>query len=189
MSFDAGRELNIVSSMVAHLTPYLYEDELFGHISNNLPKLTIGGLLLRLHRLEGLADTLTAGQRQELQKARDHFEGMRYEWQSHYIDKILQEIRARINAIKWYLDDCAENAAGCDSGWPNEAEKRTMIAHLQQAAQRLDALPKDLKASIAGLDSQMRRFYRPGEFIWDERLQPVYPRDDFWWLYGRPGSE
>ncbi len=187
--FDPRRELKILSSMVAHLTPYLYEDELFGHISNNLPKLTIGGLLLRLHRLEGLAQTLSSGQRQEVQQARDHFDSMRYEWQNHYTQKIVQEIGARINSIKWYLDDCAENMAGCDSGWPNEAEKRTMIAHLEAEAVRLDALPKDLKASIGALDTQMRRFYRPGNFIWDEQLLPVYPREDFWWLYGRPGAE
>ncbi len=187
MTLDIKRELRILEAMVSHLTPYLYEDELFGHIDSQLPKLTIGGLLMRLHRLEGL--DLPGDQRAQVEEARQHFEATRYEWLTHYKAKLEQEINARINSIRWYLDDCVSEPATCDGGWPNEAEKRTMLAHLQTEADAQKTLTTTLRSKIADLDARMRRHCRQEEFFWDEALQVAYPREEFWWLYCRPGRE
>lgn len=184
-TLDIKQDLQILTAMVSHLTPYLYENELFGEIEKRMPKLTVGGILLRLNRLQGLWDHLSSEQQSELHAAREQFEKMRYEWQSHYQDKILREIRSRINSMKWFLDDCANNPGTCEGGWPNEAEKRTMIAYLAQEAERLNLLGNDLRAEIAALDSRLRGYHRSGAFLWDARLQETYPRDQFWWLYSQ----
>jgi hypothetical protein len=187
-ALDIAQEFHILAAMVSHLKPYLYEGELFGHIDNRMPKLTIGGLLLRLHRLEGLERYLTPEQRTQLYAARQQFETLRYEWQTHYRDKILQEIQARLNTLKWFLDDCANNPESCAGGWLDQAEKRTIVAHLCQEAEHLDALPGELRNEIAAVDSRLRGYQRRGEFLWDERLKDSYPPDEWWWLYGRPSE-
>ncbi|NDJ84573.1 MAG: hypothetical protein GYB66_01680 [Chloroflexi bacterium] len=187
-SYNSEHDLRVLKAMVAHLTPYLYEDELFGQVDNRLPKLTLGGLLMRLYRLEQFAEHLSPAQRQDIQEARKHLEATQYEWLNHYKDKIQQELPSRINAINWYLDDCRQNPVGCDSGWPNEAEKRTIIAHLRDEAERLDILSRETKGMISDLDGRIRHFHKPGAFIWSDDLKPVYPRERFWWLYGRPGE-
>lgn len=183
---ELKQELRVLNAFIAHFTPYIYDNELFGQIDNRLPKLTVGGLLFRLHLLESLKDQLTPDEQTQVQQARENFEGLRYEWLGHYKDKLLQEIRSRIRTVEWYLDDCATSPSACDAGWSNEAEKRTIIEHLRLEAERLDALPRELKSEINQLDTHLRRYYQSGQFIWDATLQAAYPQDQFWWLHGRP---
>ena len=38
------------------LVPYVYEDELYGRVGMNMPSLTLGVVLLRLHRLRARAN-------------------------------------------------------------------------------------------------------------------------------------
>lgn len=183
---ELKQELRVLDAFIEHFTPYIYDDELFGQVDNRLPKLTVGGLLFRLHLLESLHDHLSPDEQAQLHAARQNFESLRYEWLGHYKDKLLQEMRSRIHSIEWYLEDCGTNPAGCDGGWPNEAEKRTILEHLRLEAIALDALPRELKSDLSQLDTHLRRHYRTSQFIWDESLQAAYPQEQFWWLYGRP---
>lgn len=185
ITYDLEQNLGILEAMAANLTPYLYEEELFGQISNNLPKLTVGGMLMRLYQLKHLVDALDSEQQQRLHDAEVNIDAARSEWALHYEQKVSQELASRLGALVWYLDDCARDPDTCGSGWLNEAEKRTIVAHLRREAEQLDILADDIKSQIAQVDSRLRRYHRDGDFLWDARLTEVYPRSDFWWLYGR----
>jgi type IV secretory pathway VirB4 component len=188
-NFDAEKTLRALTAMTSNLTPYLYESELFGELGSRLPKLTIGGLLLRLHQLRGLTHLLDSDQQDQLNTATINFESTRAEWTVHYEEKVLRELQSRLDALNWYLEDCNESPSSCAAGWPNEAEKRTVVAHLHDEAVRLDILTDKLTQKLSSTDSGIRRYFENGEFAWDEVLQTVYPREKFWWLYGSMSEE
>lgn len=180
---NVDQELRILTTMASSLTPYLYGDEVYGNLGKQFPQLTVGAILMRLYRLETIADDLSPSQQDSLHEARQQLETARYEWQNHYKEKLQREITARLNTISWFLDDCGDSPASCISGWPSAAEKRTIVAHVVDEAQNLDAYELELRAQVSDVDTRFRSFYKRGPFIWDERLQNAYSRDEFWWLY------
>ena len=182
---NIDQELRTLTTMASSLTPYLYGDEVYGNLGKQFPQLTVGAILMRLYRLETIADDLTPSQQNSLNEADQQLETARYEWQTHYKEKIHREINARLNTISWFLDDCADSPAGCTSGWPSAAEKRTIVAHLVDEAQNLDVYDLELRAQVSDLDTRLRGFYKKGPFIWDERLQQAYSPSEFWWLYSQ----
>ena len=52
LAFNLERDLRVLAAMASSLTPYLYEDELYGYLAGNLPKPTLGAVTytpLRAH--------------------------------------------------------------------------------------------------------------------------------------------
>lgn len=182
-TLDVQQELKTLSAMLSNLKPYLYGEELFAETGRGMPKLTVGGILLRLEWLQGVAESLDSNTQAKIATANTDFEHLRYEWQTHYEEKILRELRSRLNALQWFLDDCGSNPNSCKGNWATEAEKRTIIAALLREAKRLKVLPDGVQAEVSNLDGGLRKHHQKGDFIWDERLQTSYPRDEFWWLY------
>jgi hypothetical protein len=184
LSYDLERDLRVLVTMAANLTPYLYEGEMYGYLAGDLPKLTLGGLLLRLYRLSRLDEILTADQQKMVQEAQANFEAQTSQWAVHYEDKLRHELRSRIDAFNHYLNECFEDSQGCTANYPSQAEKRTMVEHLKTEAENHDALTHELGARLGGVDQKLRQQFQESEFIFDERLKSVYPREHFWWLYG-----
>jgi hypothetical protein len=184
LSYDLERDLRILVAMASNLTPYLYESEMYGYLSGDLPKLTLGGLLLRLYRLSRLDEILDSEQQTMVREARANFETQKAQWAVHYEDKLRHELRSRIDAFRHYLNECFEDSQGCTANYPSQAEKRTMIEHLRAEAETRNALTEDLRARLVEIDRKLRDQLQESEFIFDERLRSVYPRDHFWWLYG-----
>lgn len=184
LAIDLDNDIEVLSAMASNLTPYLYEDELFGFLSGTLPQLTVGGLLLRLYRLSRINDDLTAEQNEIVQNARLNFEAERSQWISHYLEKIQREMTARVRALEQFLAECGDDRAGCSAGYPVQAEKRTMIEHLTSEAADHDVLDTDLVARLHSVDMRLRGMLREGAFIMDERFEPAYPPERFWWLHG-----
>ena len=83
MDYDPEPDLRALEAMASNLTPYLYEKELYGMLAQNLPRLTVGGLLLRLYRLRGVEPELSEGQQRRLHDAALNFEQLRSEWMVH----------------------------------------------------------------------------------------------------------
>lgn len=184
LAFDLERDVRALGAMAANLTPYLYEKELYGYLSGDLPRLTVGGLLMRLYRLSRLSDHLSAEQQNIVQDAAINLEAEQAEWGVHYELKVQQELEARLNSLSRFLDECREGNSTCAANYPSEAEKRIMIEHLRREAAELEVLTPELETRLRQVDSQLRRLLTDGPFITDPILQEVYPRDEFWWLYG-----
>lgn len=191
LAYDLARDVKILSAMASNLTPYLYESELYGYLAGDLPRLTVGGLLLRLHRLTRLDDEwLTSEQQSQIQDARLNFEAECSQWAVHYENKLQLEIHARLTALEQFLHECAEKPYGCAASYPSQAEKRTIIHHLHAEAAKQDVLPEDVLVRVTKLDQRLRHNFEDGGFlISDKRLASVYPQDTFWWLYGHLNEE
>jgi hypothetical protein len=183
MEYDPEPDLRALEAMASNLTPYLYENELYGTLSRNLPQLTVGGLLYRLHRLQGLEEQLESDQQQRLRDAAINFQQLRSEWMVHYQGKVQQELRARLNNYSVYLSESDLQAA-----YPSEAVHRTIIHHLMEEAEKLDILEPAHQELLDSLDRRLQAASRDSEekFIWAKELEPLYPAETFWWLYRTP---
>ncbi|MFQ3535732.1 MAG: hypothetical protein SNJ58_07630 [Aggregatilineales bacterium] len=181
---DLAQDVRVVAAMAEHLTPYIYESELYGVLRDpSLPRLTVGGLLMRLARLHSLRDQLSAAQQAAVEAAQRKFDEVRRAWAVHYEGKVQQELRARIRALEHFAYDCAENLRACADNYPSAMEKRVMAEHLRDAAFELNVLDEDLKGRLTALDNAISRCIEKGPFCWSENLQPAYPPPKFWFLY------
>lgn len=184
LAFNLDRDVDVLAAMASNLTPYLYEGEMFGYLSGDLPKLTLGGLLLRIYRLTRLEDALDAEQQSLVQDARINLDAARSEWAVHYETKLVRELTYRIDAFGRFLRDCSYDMNNCALDFPVQAEKRTMAKHLVDELTRHGELPANLVTELTALDAHLQRIFRAGDFITDGRLAPIYPREEFWWFYG-----
>lgn len=188
---DLGFDLAIAQAMVDELEVYLQRDVLYwqmdahGPMSSRFPKMTLGGLLLRRHRLNALRERLSSEQRAALDMINRRLDSLIGQWATAYGDKLQREIEARLNAwARYVMEDCLESRATCADDYPSQAEVRTMLALLLEEAakySRADLAP--VQNRLAALDSQFKGLSGPGPFIWDPILAPAYPPDHFWWLY------
>lgn len=184
LAFDLDRDLRALATMASNLTPYLYEDEMYGYLSGDLPNLTLGGLLLRLYRLGHLENLLDADQQTMLQDSRINFEAECAKWAVHYETKLQQELHARLDAFDQFLNECGDDLPSCAANYPVQAEKRTIIEHLNDELVELEARPEEIENRLRHIDQKLRRLLVESDFISDERLAAVYPKGRFWWMYG-----
>lgn len=183
LAFDLQRDLRALSAMASSLTPYLYENGMYGPLANDLPRLTIGGLLLRLYRLNRLTSILNAEQQAAVKQAQAAFEAERARWAVHYNEKLQRELQSRLDALSGFLRECSEDWRACAASYPSQAEKRTMIEHLHREAEDRGLVTNAHLARLKDVDQKLKRMLKEGDLITDERLAGVYPRDEFWWLY------
>jgi hypothetical protein len=186
IQYDLNNDIRVVSEMAAGLVPYVYEQELYGPMPPNMPRLTFGGLLMRLHRLHALRDRLSPEQQAKVDAAQAALDKARKDWPVAFEGKLEREIDARLKTLGGLLQECRDDQRHCGEAYPSEIEKRVMLEHLADAAQAQNTLTDVQKAGIKGFDTSMRGYAQESAFIWDERLQPAYPRSPFWFLYMRP---
>ncbi|GAB4574991.1 MAG: hypothetical protein Kow0077_24290 [Anaerolineae bacterium] len=197
MTYDISRDLYILQAMVEPFEAYLISNELFwplyGNLREGMPRLTIGGYLLRRHRLTALRDLMDADQQSALDAALATLEGIKAEWTLHYFQKLEQDWHMRLHLLQEFLRDCQEIHRGdCFESWPPHAEHRTVAHHLLAEWQDHTSDLKTQKAELHRIDNGLRQHLLSGEtghFLWSAALQPAYPRETFWWLWVVPSED
>lgn len=184
LAFDLDKDLSALSAMASTLTPYLYENEMYGVLPGSLPRLTLGGLLLRVYRLPRLTSILTERQQAAVREAQASFDAARAQWAVHYEQKLRHELHARLDAFGYFLDDCFEDRRGNAASYPSQAEKRTMIEHLRREAEDRHLMTEVEYGRLQTVDQRLSHLFKEGAFVMDERLESIYPCEEFWWLYG-----
>jgi hypothetical protein len=181
-NYSIERDLKELQAMAAALVPYIYEDELYGRVGMNMPSLTVGAVLLRLHRLRALANQLAPKQRTVLDQAAAQVDAVKKEWSSHFEKKLLREAEARLRDLMTYTREAKEAPRTAANAYLPEALRRTMVQDI------LDTLPNDTEvvSRARQADSALKSYLEEADFIWSAALQPVYPADKYWWLYKRP---
>jgi hypothetical protein len=182
------KDILILTAMAADMVQYLDNDVLFWSMSSGaMPKLTLGGYLMRQHRLLALADSLEVGELQMLNTAVFQFNQALIERIVRFEKKAHTEIEARIRQWGEYLRDLEREEFPSKSGYATAVEARAMLAALVNKLQnRPYQLQSRIRPRIDVLDKSLQRFWEPGQFIWEDAWQPAYPQTDYWWLYGVP---
>jgi hypothetical protein len=183
---DLDRDVHVIELMAANLTPYIYESELYGVMPGDYPRLTVGGLLMRLHRLSALNKQLSLKQQITMNEAQHLLEEVRRKWAVAYEGKIQQEIKARMINLAQCLTECEENPASCVENFPSAIEKRVMVEVLKDEAETRSVWTDELKGLLTSIDKRIHRCAVKDEFCWDPRVQPAYPPEKFWFLYVHP---
>jgi hypothetical protein len=134
-----------------------------------LPRLTIGGLLLAQKRLQ-------AGNR------RTHLfpklDSVKTKWYAAWTKKSAREIESRLALWRNYLNDYQNKPAEYATDYVNEVRWRVMLELL---VDEMDEMPPEL----ISLDQLLRTKLKESNFIWDVHLQNEFPENKFWFLYGK----
>jgi hypothetical protein len=181
-------DLTILEAMAAGMNDYLMSKTLWQTIQIGMPQLTLGGYLMRQHRLLALSDVLlNESERARLKEAVSQFDQALRGKETYFEQKAQRELDARLRQWSEYLRELEGEDAEGAAYYPSSVETRAMIAalidKLQTDPYRLES---DILSKIDLLDARLRQRWTGGEFVWPSEWQPAYPRDRYWWLYGRP---
>ena len=192
--YSLKRDLDELINMSHKLKEYILGDALYmpvggGFIRGSTPDLTIGAFLLRRRRLHLLRDRLDTEAQAALDETLSRHDDLQRGWRVHYEKKLAREVKSRLKLIGAYLRDCAENPRDCAPAYPVEAMRRTIMQEILLAMDEFDYDKSAVMAGIQRADAALRRYFRPGSFIWATELANRYiPSEAFWWLYGTPDA-
>ncbi len=191
--YALARDLDELERMTERLQEYILGDKLYVSIGagfirgGSMPQMTLGALLLRRRRLSSLRARLDAGQAARLDAALADHNSAQREWTLHYEKKLRQEAPARLKLMRAFFLDCKQNPRDCGAAYPVEALRRTIVQEILLAMAEFKYDTDDLRAAAQLTDRAFRPLLDASDFLWSTILEKVYPRDTFWWLYGRPG--
>ncbi len=183
-------DLLVVQAMADQIDGYFVDNEVFRTLIVDTAEgplrldSSLGDVLSRLYRLEAQRDKLTAAQRAQLDEAARRIRDAMRTMHSRFVDLATREIKSRLTSLSWYLDDCRDNPRQCRVQYPFEIRNRERIEHLVEALG--DDLPDEQRRALASMDSRIRGIAGPSDFVWDERVRDLYPKERFWYLYVLP---
>jgi len=191
VSEDTGklkRDLRILEAMAAEMDDYLRNGNLFWPLGDSsFPRLTLGGYLMREHRLDALRQRLDQPDRNRLEAAEAQFKEALVEKVVAFERRAHEEIRARLRQWNEYLKELRDPSLSAGDYYGSAVETRAMLSALQN---KLESPPYQLDRRVlnelASFDRVLANYWEAGDFIWPEEWTPAYPRQPYWWLYGRP---
>jgi len=166
------QDILFLTESLPQLQDYLLSNELYWPLNNSLPRLTPGSVLLALARLDvTLPD--------EARKFRSQLDSVRSRWRVAWEKKAAREMAQRLRLWSQYLSDYqyASESAG---SYPTEVRGRAI---LQLLLPETPDVPE--KSTLAELDAMLKMRLVSGKFVWDAALQAAFPKNDYWFLYGK----
>lgn len=177
-------DLKVLDRFSRDLSAYLESTTLFYPTGPNYPQLTVGGLLMRQHRLLLCRSLLSQAERNELNQTIASFQAalegniVRFESKAHKeLQYRLKQWRERIRDLVDSPDEFTYYQSG--------VEPRLMLAAiLQQLALPPFQLDSDVPERLEAIDLGLRARWISGDFVLQEGLEPAYPKSEYWYLYG-----
>jgi hypothetical protein len=108
-------------------------------------------------------------------------DAVRSKWRVAWETKAGREVGARLRLWGNYLADYRHNPEWHADAYPHEVRYRVMLQLL--SAELPTSSPEG--EELSQLDSLLRANLIPGDFIWEADLQPGFPREVYWFLYGK----
>lgn len=188
---SAEYDLRYLRAGVSLLENYLLSADLYWPVGVHPPKgeppyprFTLGSLLFAQKRL--YAYSLNAEQQAELASLGEQIDSIRSHWQVAWGQKAAVEFRSRLTLWRNYLEEYREHPEANADRYAYEVGRRVQLQLLSQEA---GEIPQAETSLLKSLDKYLQAVFRPGAFIWDEQLKTSFPRDPYWYLYGRPGGD
>ncbi len=183
-------DLAIAEAMVAELEAYIVGNDLYRTVivrtdrGDQKLQMSGGDLLARLHRLQGERDALSSAEQARLDAVQKAADSAIYSLRTRFHERLGREMKARLDSLRWYLDECHEDRAKCRTEYPFEIRNRQRIEEILKQFGQLT--PPDLMSVLNQVDRRLRQLGQSPGFVWDRRLEKVYPSDRYWYLYQRP---
>ncbi|MBI3243019.1 MAG: hypothetical protein HYZ49_12070 [Chloroflexi bacterium] len=184
-------DLATLRAFLAEIELYLKSDVIYWPMGGQafgqqMPALTLGGLLFVRRTLSARRDQLVPAQASEFDQLNRQAEAFFSRWPVNIEKKALKEISSRLNVWTATLDECTESPAACIENYHTTVNARVYLALLMPLAVSQSAETEKLRARLAALDVRLRNMLFAGEFIWEADLASDFSREEFWFLYGRP---
>jgi len=190
MAQEPTTDLVIVEAMADELEAYIVANELYRTLSlrtaegNQTLQMTGADLLTRLYRLQGERNLLSTPDQARLDAVQTRVDDTIYGLRNRFQERLQREIKARLDSLKWFLDDCLADRQRCRVEFPFEMRNRQRI---EEALKMMSyQLPEAQQSFLRQIDARIRQVALPGEFLWDERWQAIFPPQPYWYLYVRP---
>jgi hypothetical protein len=187
---NPAADLQIAEAMTQELEDYIIKDDLYRTMivrvgnSDQSMQMTGGDLLTRLHRLQSVRAELSPELQARVDAVEQKARSTIYSLRGRFHDRLKREMKARLDSLKWFLDDCGTEPQRCRAEFPFEMRNRQRIEEILKEVEN-DISP-ELKQLLQGVDQRIRMLTRGGNFTWDERLQTSFPRQPYWYLYVTP---
>lgn len=162
-----------LTEALPQLQAYLLSNELYWPLSASFPRLTPGAVLLTMARLHARLPS-------ESQKLQQQLDSILLKWRTAWEKKAAREISNRLRLWTTFLSDYASAPEQNADAYLGEVRGRVILQLLMQVVQDFPEAQ-----ALAEADSLVKARLRPSEFLWDANLQAVFPKADFWFLYGR----
>lgn len=182
---DVETSLQSLEEAAEDMESYLLSKETF-RARTGRESLSLGMVAIARRQLAARQQQLAPTESARLEDAESNLDAIHERWKVAWERKATGELRSRINLWREYLVDL-EGRPSMGNSYPHEVRNRAMAVDLLDDAGNQPEV-KGLEASLDAIDSRLREILRPGEFVWEEELEPVYPREEYWFLYGKPGS-
>jgi hypothetical protein len=181
------QDLQIIEIMVAEMPHYLKFEGVFYPLSiANFPRLTLGGYLMRQHRLLAIGDTLDTLTADRLATTTVRFRDFAIQNIVQIEQHANKEAQIRVHQWDTYLKELSQNPYEYEAYYTRHVEDRVMLKAIFDFLQPPYKLDPQAKHELDMLDFVLHGKWEDGDFIWAEIWQPAYSHQDNWWLYGRP---
>ncbi len=179
-------DLRYFTAGLENLEQYLLSDDIFWPLGINppdnepdYPNLTLGWLLVTQARLSGRK--LSSIDKDKFEKADSELDSYRSKWRVAWEKKANQCYQVRGRMWRDFLEEYQDNPQEHSDRYSYEVRLRAMMELLKaDISQQAEAEVKFL----SGLDGYLKSVLQPGDFIWEQEVQPGFPKDEFWFLYG-----
>jgi len=179
------RDLVILEKMSEAMGGYLRASALFGRMGPSFPALTLGGYLMRQHRLLALQEVLNESNQARLKSAVYQFNTLISNEIVRSEKRATEEYGARMRQWEAFVRDLRRNPQAHQSGYKTGVESRAMLEALFQF---LSTPPyrfnMELRERLDLLDGGLKGMWDMGDFVWEEGFELAYPIKMYWWLYG-----
>jgi hypothetical protein len=145
---------------------------------DSFPPLTPGNVLFAMKQLAG--SNAEACEDDRLIKALDGIRSVRIEWESSWKKKVKQEIPQRQRLWSNYLNDFLKSLNLPHREFLWIVRWRVILELLKDEIGDQD---RKIWVRLNALDDALQGQIASGPFIWDKRLEAVFNREKFWFLY------
>ncbi len=182
------QDLYILEAMVAELDAYLDSDATQWPMrQDGLPKLTIGGCLMRQKRLQALRHHLMPEDQTCLDTVVHTFNTLLNERVVRFESRAHDELHARLREWTVYLRNVTSQKVREKDYYAHTVDTRLVIAALVDKLQTPPyRLSPQIAHDVAHMDNYLKAQWESGEFVFSPVWQAAYPADRYWWLYGCP---
>lgn len=181
--------LTLLSEMMGEFEEFLLSEELFwplqkkSHEKIPFPQLSLGALQLTLDELHVLRSSMDAHHEMRFQKLLSEYERFYRSRRAAIEKKAARELTTRTNLWRAYLQDVEDDPTTLEE-YTNQVRNRVLMS-------KLGAISTHAGSSVevnrfATLDAEILVNATPVDFIWDERLKPLYPVEEYPYLYMKP---
>jgi hypothetical protein len=183
---SAEYDLRYLQAGIDQLETYLLAKDLYWPVNAAppageppYPQLTPGGLLLAHQRLQATAQT--TAEREEKARLEQQFEAILSKWRTAWGKKTAADFHSRLRLWGDFLDEYRQRPAAQYDRYDYEVTRRVQLYLLRT---EVSDLPNAEIEALNGLDKLLKAVYKPGPFAWEAKLQPAFPQNIYWFLYG-----